>query len=353
MTRIGTALLAGLLLSTLACENVQDRIIRRAATAAMSAGHDDWLTDGALHVFLCGTGAPLPDLDRAGPCTAVVAGGAMYVVDTGPGSSERLQVDRLPLGALRGVFLTHFHSDHIGELGELNLQSWAGGGRREPLAVFGPPGVQRVVDGFSAAYALDAEYRVAHHGPEIVPPAGGELVAHTFVLPDDGGIVTVVEKDGVKVTSVAVDHRPVVPAVAYRFDYAGRSVVVSGDTVPSQNLVRLAKGADVLVHEVLADSAMKIVSESAYAAGRDRIGKIAHDVLEYHTTPAQAVEVAREAQVDLVVFSHRVPPLPSVLAREVFFRGVDDGGEVTVVLGEDGMHFRLPGDGDEIEQEAL
>ena len=334
----------------LACEGVQDRLIRRVATGLQSTLPMARFDSDALHVVLCGTGSPLPDLDRAAPCTAIIAGDAMFVVDIGPGATENLVIDRMPLGHLKAVFLTHYHSDHIGELGELNMQSWTGGGRQLPLRVYGPPGVQRIVDGFSAAYALDAEYRVAHHGADVVPPKGGEMVARTFDPPGDGGAITVLEQDGVKVSAVRVDHAPIVPAVGYRFDYKGRSVIISGDTVASANLVRLGKGADLMIHEVLADDVLKLISQAAYEAGRDRIGKITSDVLDYHTYPRDAVGVAKRAEVDTIVFSHLVPPLPGLLTGSIFMRGVDDEGKVNVVLGEDLMHCRLPLGGEEVQQ---
>lgn len=340
-------ILAALLL---ACEGLQNRLIERRAAEAQSVDPMERFDADALHVVLCGTGSPLPDPERAGPCTAIVAGNSMYVVDIGPGATENLVLDRMPFAQLKGVFLTHYHSDHIGELGELNLQSWAGGGRSTPLAVYGPPGVQRVVDGFTAAYALDAEYRVAHHGADVVPPAGGEMIAHTFDPPADGAPVTVLEQGGVKVSAVLVDHAPVAPAVGYRFDYGGRSVVISGDTVPSANLVRLGQGADLMIHEVLVKAVLKILSRAAYDAGRERIGKIASDVIGYHTDPPRAVDVAKQAGVDTLVFSHMVPPLPGLLVGSIFLRGVDDEGRVNVVLGEDHMRFRLPAGSDEVQQ---
>jgi ribonuclease Z len=338
---------------TLACEDIQNRLIERAVVRAQGVDRSDWLSDGALHVVLCGTGSPLPDANRAAACTAVIAGDAMYVVDTGPGSTERLVLDRMPLGNLRGVLLTHFHSDHIGELGELNMQSWAGGGRSEPLTVYGPAGVERVVDGFLAAYALDTEYRVAHHGPDIVPPRGAEMIPVTFELPEDGSAVTILERDGVRISAALVDHEPISPAVAYRFDYQSRSVVISGDTVASVNLAQLAQGADLLIHEVLAKDILKIFSDTAYANERPRIGKITSDVIDYHTSPREAVEIAKQAEVGTIVFSHMVPPLPGPLVGSIFQRGVDDGGQVEVVLGEDGMHFRLLGGADSLEQDSL
>ncbi len=338
----------------LACDDVQDRIISRAVESrTRDFDRSEWLEDGAMHVVLCGTGSPLADPNRAGPCTAVVAGGALFIVDTGPGSTERLLTDRMPLGALRGVFLTHFHSDHIGELGELGMQSWAVGGRSEPLDVFGPVGVSRVVDGFVAAYALDTEYRVAHHGADVMNPRGAEMIAVSFAPDADGSPTQVLEHNGVTVTAVLVDHAPIAPAVAYRFDWGGRSLVISGDTIPTANLVRLAQGADLLVHEVLAESVVKIISATAGANDRPRIEKLTADVLDYHTSPGDAVELAKQAEVDTVVFSHMVPPVPGPLVGTIFLRGVEDGGQVEVVLGEDGMHFRLPRNSDAIELESL
>ena len=334
----------------LACEGIQNRLIEHVATGVQSIDPMARFDADALHVVLCGTGSRLPDLGRAAPCTAIVAGNSMFVVDIGPGATENLVIDRMPLGHLKGVFLTHYHSDHIGELGELNMQSWTGGGRRSPLRVYGPPGVQRVVDGFQAAYALDIEYRVAHHGPDVVVPEHAEMIARPFELPAGGSIVTILEEEGVRVQAVAVDHRPIVPAVGYRFDYKGRSVVISGDTVASANLVRLGMGADLMVHEVLVDSMLKLLSRAADDAGRHRIGKIVADVLDYHTYPPDAVDVAKRAEVDTIVFSHMVPPLPGPLMSSIFMRGVDDEGKVNVVLGEDLMHFRLPVGGEEVQQ---
>jgi ribonuclease Z len=337
----------------LACEGIQNRVIERGAASAQAVDGAARFDEDGLHVVLCGTGSPLPDANRAGPCTAVLAGGMMFVVDSGPGSTENLTIDRMPWAQLRGVLLTHFHSDHIGELGELNMQSWAGGGRTESLRVYGPPGVQRVVDGFSAAYALDTEYRVAHHGADVVAPEGGEMLAVTFDPPADGSAVTVLEQGDLRISAVSVDHRPIVPAVGYRFDYKGRSVVISGDTVASENLVRLATSADMLIHEVLVMEVLKTLSGVAADAGNRRISKIAMDVTDYHTSPGQAVDVAKQAGVDTIVFSHMVPPLPGIISDSIFMRGVDDEGKVNVVLGEDHMHFTLPAGGSEIRQDSL
>src|SRR5688572_19322762 len=141
--------------------SLQMRIFNRAAQARAGVVNTLPLADDALRVAVCGSSAPLPSAARAKACVAVFAGGKFYVVDVGPESVENLVLWGIPLSSVGAVLLTHFHSDHIGDLGELNLQTWAGG-RPSPLAVYGGPGVDQVVDGFNAAYRLDQGYRTAH-----------------------------------------------------------------------------------------------------------------------------------------------------------------------------------------------
>jgi ribonuclease Z len=339
-----------LLLQGLSCSRIQSALLERAIDRVAAGNRTDWIEDDAMHVVLCGTGAPLLSPEQAGPCTAVIAGGKMYLVDVGPSSTERSMQYRLPLEKLDGVFLTHFHSDHIGELGEAMTQSWLAG-RRTPLDVYGPNGVAGVVGGFLRAYARDQVYRNSHHGQEYLPKEGARMRAHT-VIPKDGVDRTVFEKNGLKVVAIAVDHAPVAPALGYRFEYGGRVVVISGDTSYSPNLARAAKGADLLIHEVLEKELIASMSRALADRGLDRQAQLARDVLEYHTSPADAVRLARTAQVGMLVFNHLVPPVPSFMARRVFLRDLGETGDLEVVLGEDGMHFRLDPDG-AIERDSL
>ena len=161
--------LAGAAAGLLRVPALQDALMRRVAARLVSAAPEQLFAKDALRVLLCGSASPLAHPTRARPCTAVFAAGRFYVVDTGPGSWNHLALWRVPGERIGAVLLTHFHSDHIGELGEFNLQTWVAG-RPAPLRVFGPPGVERVVAGFSTAYAEDARLRTAHHGVEIVPP---------------------------------------------------------------------------------------------------------------------------------------------------------------------------------------
>lgn len=327
-------------LAAAGCDQIETRIIERAASRALTGDRNDLLDDGNLHVVFCGTGSPLPDPGRAGPCTAVLAGGHFVLVDVGPGAMKQVALERLPRARLEAVLLTHFHSDHIGELGEAVVQSWIAG-RTAPLHVYGPPGVEQVAAGFHQAYAFDAQYRVAHHGEDAMPAAAAVPAATTVTLPEANGTATVFEEDGLRVTAFAVDHAPVAPAYGYRFDYRGRSVVISGDTKKSANLTTHAEGVDLLVHEGLAAHMIEPVARYAREAGLTRWAKLTSDIPTYHTTPIEAAEIAKAANVRMLAFTHMVPPLTNVIARRLFLRGVSDTWNGPVQLGHDGMHFTL------------
>jgi ribonuclease Z len=231
------------------------------------------------------------------------------------------------------------------------MQSWALG-RPVPLRVYGPPGIEAVVAGFEAAYAPDTGYRVAHHGALLMPPGARPLQARALEVPAEG--TTVVFEDGpLRVQAFAVDHAPVSPAYGYRVDFEGRSVVVSGDTRPSENLVAAARGADLLVHEALAAHLIGAAERAASAAGLARRARIAHDIPGYHTTPVQAAEIAAKAGVRMLVLTHLVPPPDNALLRRLFAQGVADAWDGQIVLGEDGMHFSLPPGSQEIALEEL
>ncbi len=340
---LGLALvIAGLVFAGLRVPAVQDFVLRRLVARRMSAARPDLFADDAMRVLLCGTSSPMPHPTRAKACVAVFAGGRFWVVDTGPGSWNRFalwQVDGRHIG---GVLLTHFHSDHIGDLGEFNMQTWVAG-RERPLRVFGPPGVERVVAGFAEAYALDSVYRTTHHGADFLPPERGRMEAVVIPGPaQDNRPAVVIDEGGVRITAVAVDHAPIRPAYGYRFDYRGRSVVVSGDTVKDDALIALARGADVLVHEAQANHLIDLLREEAERSGRDRITKILGDIPSYHTSPPQAAEVANAAGVALLVLYHLTPPPPAALVERAFVRGVEAVRPTDWVLADDGLLITLP-----------
>jgi ribonuclease Z len=321
----------------------------RIAVAAMTKlyahilGDDPYagLGDG-LHVGLCGSGSPMPDPARAGPCTAVLAGKRLFVVDVGAGAQKNLGLMNLPPARVEAVFLTHFHSDHIDGLGELMLQRWAGGANAAPLPVWGPTGVDQVVRGFEAAYTLDRGYRIAHHGPHVAPPSGFGGTPHPFVADRAAPDVVLIDGGGLKVTAFPVDHTPVEPAVGYRFDYRGRSVVISGDTAPSRRLEAAASHADVLVHEGLAPNLVAIQHQAAVAGGKDNLARITHDILSYHTTPEAAAGIAQRAQVRYLLFTHIIPPLPVRALEGPWLGRSRDIFHGTIRVGHDGDFLSLP-----------
>src|SRR5262245_53489758 len=204
-------LVAGAGALVLMSRGVQDAIVTRAVRQRIARDTSALLAPDALRVLLCGTSSPIPSADRAEACTAVFAGGRMWIVDTGPGSWRTLALRRIRGERIGAIFYTHLHSDHIGELGEFNLQTWVAG-RPNPLRVYGPEGVVDLVHGFAQAYAADTRFRTAHHGAEMLPPERAAMVPMTIVV-EGSEPVRVLDEDGVVVKAFAVAHDPVKPAL--------------------------------------------------------------------------------------------------------------------------------------------
>lgn len=310
-------------------------LVKRAYATAMRGDPIAEMPD-ELSVGLCGSGSPMPDPARAGPCVAVVAGHQLFVVDTGPGSTRRLALMRLPPADVSAVFLTHFHSDHIGDLGELMLQRWGGGAATTPLPIYGPTGVDQVVAGFNEAYSLDRGYRVAHHGPKVMPPSGAAGVAHPFAISKTGPNVLVLSEPDLQVIAFPVDHEPVEPAVGYLFIYKGRRLVVSGDTAPSPRLEAAARGADVLTHEGLAPNLVAIQHDAAVKAGKWNIAAVTHDILSYHSSPEAVAGIAQRAGVRYLLFDHIIPPLPTTALDGPFLSRAPQIYHGPIRVGQDG-----------------
>jgi ribonuclease Z len=325
---------------------LEQAIFDRAAMRMAGAVNAAPLADDALRVAVCGSSAPLPSPDRAKACVAVFAGGRFYIVDAGPESVENLVLWGIPLSSIGGVMLTHFHSDHIGDLGELNLQTWAAR-RPGPLKVYGGPGVESVVDGFNAAYRLDQGYRTAHHTAGAMPPATWPMIAQPIAMRGEATPAkdrsSLVFTDGdLTVTAFEVDHAPIAPAYAYRFDYQGRSVLVTGDLKVHAPLAVAARGVDLMVSEAISYPMTRSLGAGARAGGRDQAAKIMHDIEDYHITPEQASMVANDAGVKLLVFYHLLPAPDGWLPRRIFTQGIDDARRGAWTIAEDGSLYTLP-----------
>ncbi len=311
----------------------QDWLLERALSAAMKRPTALSLYEG-LKVFLCGTSSPLPAPSRAQACIAVLAGESLYLIDAGAGYAQVAALGRLPLERLKAVFLTHFHSDHIAAIPEFNLNSWVAG-RPKPLTVVGPPGVSAVVDGFNDAYRLDRSYRIAHHGEELLTPSLGVLEVKTM----EAG--TAIELGDLTVTSFLVNHDPVRPAVGYRFDYLGRSVVISGDTIVTPGLVSAAKGADLLLQEALS---LPLVKSLEKASAGSRMEKIFVDIQDYHAHTSDMADLAAESGVRQLALYHLIPPPQNALFEKIFSRDLPHD----TILTKDGMIFELPAGRDDV-----
>lgn len=308
-----------------------------------------------LHLALCGTGSPLPDPSRAGPCNAVIADGKVFLIDTGEGTSANLARMGIPAGRVEAIFLTHFHSDHIDGLGSALMQRWIGGAHTSPVPVHAPEGVETVLAGFNAAYAADNTYRTRHHGAAIAPPggAGGRPVSFPIAAAAAPTGVVVHQADGVTVRAFTVDHGPVQPVVGYRFDYRGRSVVISGDTVKSDHLIANARGADILVHDALQPRLLGLVTRGLEAHDAANLAQVTRDIVDYHATPEQAAETAQAADARMLVLSHVVPPQPLRYGYAAFVGNAGRRFDGPVIVGEDGILFSLPPESTAIERSRL
>jgi ribonuclease Z len=242
-------------------------------------------------VTLLGTGAPPPVMERFGPSTLVEAGSRRFLFDVGRGTLQRLTQLNVRWQDVDGVFLTHLHSDHVVGFPDLWLTGWLVGDRRDrPLRVWGPEGTSKMMSHLKDAYEYDIRIRLLD---DKTSPEGVVIIAKDI---REGVIFDEAE---VKVTAFEVNHEPVTPAFGYRVDYRGRAIVLSGDTRPSENLVRHARGVDLLIHEVSAPESFARVN---YDAARVK------QIVQHHTTPEQAGEVFAKTKPKLAVYSHVIRP---------------------------------------------
>lgn len=251
-------------------------------------------SDSRTRLILLGTGGgPRPRKTVSSSAQVLLYDGAAYVIDCGDGVARQLVRADVPLRTLRQVFITHHHSDHTADYGNLLLLAWTAG-LQTPVDTWGPPPLTRMTGQFLAMNAEDIATRMADEGRPALAPL---IVPHDL---ERGGPVPVAGP--VRVTAALVDHPPVTPAFAYRFDTPDRSIVISGDTRPSPALVQLAKGADVLVHEALFPTAVDRLVANVTNAPR-----LKQSILSHHTTAEEAGRVAHEAGVKTLVLSHLIP----------------------------------------------
>lgn len=311
--------------------------IALATTLPALFGGEPVVSYDGLRVFVCGSASPLIAPGHAQTCVGVLAGDDLYIVDAGSGAAGTFQFAGQTLLPLRAVLLTHYHSDHITGLPDVNLNSWVAG-RPQPLEVLGPAGVERIVAGFNEAFAQDYGYRVAHHGAAMLPMALGVLQARTIEV----GVV--LAQSGLTITAFEVDHRPVAPAFGYRFDYGGRSVVISGDTVITGTLRTAASGADLLLQDALSLPIISALQDAAASAGNERVAKIMGDIQSYHAPVSELEALVESTGVRQMVLYHLLPVPRNTLMRQVFLSEMP----ANAMLAEDGMIIELPSNSPDI-----
>jgi ribonuclease Z len=290
-----------------------------------------------LKITLCGTSSPLPAPGRAQACVAVETPNHLYLVDAGSGSAATANLAGVPTEKLRGILLTHFHSDHISDIGDFNLNSWVAG-RPQPLQVIGPDGVDRIVEGLNITYELDRGYRVSHHGAEFLNPELGILQSRSI---KEGVIV---DEDGLRITAFEVSHPPIEPAFGYRLDYGGRSVVISGDSLVTDKIVEISDGADVVLHDAMELQLVQTAENVLRNAGATRTATVLHDIQDYHATTEDLQRLIDEAEIGLLALYHLVPAPRNAMAVAAFNRSIPEGALIT----EDAMVISLPSGSEDI-----
>jgi ribonuclease BN (tRNA processing enzyme) len=296
-------------------------------SAAALAGTVSWPGHSAAQraktrLILLGTGGgPRPRKSSSASAQVILVNDTAYVIDCGNGVARQMVFADVPLAKLRHVFITHHHSDHNADYGNLIWLAWTAG-LRTRVDTWGPPPLEKMTKLFFEMNAHDINTRIADEGRVPLVP-----LVHVHEL-SQGGLV--MQDENVKVTSAVVHHPPVVPAFGYRFDTADRSIVISGDTAPSDNLIKLAQGADVLVHDAL------------YVPGVDRLvarvpnaATLRQSILSHHTAAEDAGRVAKEAGVKMLVLSHLVPPDDPAITDQMWIDAARIHFDGPVIVGKD------------------
>jgi ribonuclease Z len=301
--------------------------------------HDNLQRDG-IEILLAGTGSPRHAKNRGQPCLGVVGAGVFLLFDAGHGCAGRLLDMEAPLGQISTVFFTHLHADHVSGLGEVINNSWLFG-RKTDLQVYGPPGTEKVIDGFAEAYKPEVENKVALRKKSELDPSHS-IAEPKIITVEDNDAHTVYKKNGLVVKAFRTEHAGFKYAYGYRVEYGGSVMVISGDTRFSQQMIRHAEYADILIHEAYSKRMMDIVARVVDDLKVGLNSKAIRTIGEAHTSTLDVAKVAKEAGAHKLVLTHIIPPLPNVITEKIFTLDMDDIYDGEIILAKDGMRLNLP-----------
>ena len=280
---------------------------------------------GTRLILLGTAGGPRVTKGRSQPSLAIMADNSLYIVDCGEGLSKQAILADLPLRSLRYIFITHHHSDHNLDYGNLIYDAWASGFKGR-IDSYGPPPLEKVTKLYLEMNSYDINIRIPDEGrPPLAPMIHVHEAAKAGLVMDNGVV---------KVTSALVNHPPVEPAFAYRFDTPDRSIVFSGDTTPSESLIALARGADVLIHEVIHKPSLARLMARIPNADR-----LVEHIVASHTTHIDVGKVAKAAGVKTLVLTHFVPSDDPTHTDEMWLEGARTHFDGKIIVGKDLMEI--------------
>lgn len=302
------------------------------------------LTDGKMHVFLCGTGDPelvMQDV-RKPACLAILANNQFLLFDAGEGSIQTLANLGLPYQDLHTAFITHWHSDHIGGLGPVVNGTWVLG-RTQPFIVYGPFGVKQAVDGINQLYQLDATFRGSNGNGRLDTTLA---FAQAHVIDAEQKPQQIYKQNGIAITAFKVEHPPVYPALGYEIQYKGCKVVISGDTNVNTALATESQNTDVLISEALSHALEQQEIDQAEKTGDLVDARVAKEIKNYHADSWDLAKMAEQTKVKNLVLTHLVPSIPADAAsKQAFIAGMNQYYHGPIQLADDRDQITLTSTG--------
>jgi len=316
-------------------------------TTTKPAAKTDWrfdspmMHDGKIHVFICGTGMPgmLNQDNRKPACIALLANNQFIMLDSGEGSIQTIPALQLPFFALSNIFITHLHSDHIGGIGQVLNETWLG--RKHPIHIYGPFGINKVMKGLKKAYSDDVMFRsINRQGSR--DPQLASAKATTITADQYNSMKTIYDQDGLSIQPFLVNHNPVFPALGYRLKYKDCTLVFSGDTKVFSGLKQGYQNADALISEAWSHP----LSAKAIAAVEKDPNNPAltyfEETYHYHSDTLELAKLANEVGVKNLFLTHLIPSIPNTpKARDSFKQGMDQYYKAPIHVTADGDEIVL------------